>query len=125
MSSHSAAGSQFPGLLAVLPANSAVCRHQFSAEVMVLSAGSVEGHLIIVRWKLQIEPDFNFCAGLPESQLPLQSSACWSISCESRYPLPPCRLRQPDRVVAGCLFFLGLLRRPDDFKTSKHSDDRD
>ena len=71
MSSHSAAASQFPGLFTVSLANSAVSRHQFSAEVMVLSAGSVEGHLIIVRSKLQIEAVFLFCSVLPESRCPV------------------------------------------------------
>ena len=38
---------------------------------MVLSAGSVEGHLIIVRSKLRIEAVFIFCLGLPESRSPI------------------------------------------------------
>ena len=52
--------------------------HQFSAEVMVVSAGSVEGHLFIVRSNLRIEAVFNFCVVLPESRSPGRVSACWS-----------------------------------------------
>ena len=52
--------------------------HPFSAEVMVVSAGSVEGHLFIVRSNLRIEAVFNFCVVLPESRSPGRVSACWS-----------------------------------------------
>ena len=52
--------------------------HQFSAEVMVVSAGSVEGHLFIVRSNLRIEAVFNFCVVVPESRSPGRVSACWS-----------------------------------------------
>ena len=65
---------------------------------MVPSAGSVEGHLFIVRSKLRIEAVFNFSLGLPESQSPDRVSACWSPSLEVLSYQP---LRFPDLPDRG------------------------
>ena len=98
MSSHSAAASQFPGLFTVLLADSAMSRHQFSAEFIVVSAGLVEGHLIIVRSNLRIEAVFNFCVVLPESRSPFRVSDCWSHPLEMLSYTP---LRFPDLSDRG------------------------
>lgn len=92
---------------------------------MVLSAGSVEGHLIIVRWKLEIESDFNFCTALPESQLPRQRSICRSVPLEFCYPSLLQLLHQPDWIVADCLFCFLLLRGRGHFGSAECSDDCD
>ena len=65
---------------------------------MVPSAGSVEGHLFIVRSKLRIEAVFNFYLGLPESQSPDRVSACWSHPLEVLSYQP---LRFPDLPGRG------------------------
>ncbi len=77
---------------------SAMSSHQFSAEVMVVSAGSVEGHLIIVRSNLRIEAVFNFCVVLPESRSPVRVSDCWSHPLEMLSYAP---LRFPDLSDRG------------------------
>lgn len=111
MSSHSAAASQFPGLFTVLLADSAMSRHQFSAEVMVVSAGSVEGHLIIVRSNLRIEAVFNFCVVLPESRSPGRVSACWSQPLEVLSYRPLRFPDLPDRGFNDRYAFADLRRR--------------
>lgn len=78
---------------------------------MVLSAGSVEGHLIIVRSKLQIEAVFIFCLGLPESPTPDRVTVSWSCPREA---LSNTRRRRPnisDWGIRVRLSSLGLCGR--------------